>query len=310
MTYMIALSVFLLGMTTVIALYFGLTAEEPRNSWQSTRGVSQYGTAAGSLDRSSLQWGGIAGQLLAWWVNKTEAADQHSPEVRQTHIALTRAGFNQVEQLAVYRAARVASFVLVIAVGVVIAHFYPRWRIPALLGGAVIGALLPGHIVKRLGRKRQLTILHELPAILDLLVVTLEAGQGLLEAIKVVGRETERQGRVLGKEFTTAAAEMSAGVSLEDSMRNLSERTGVDDLKAIGAVFIQSKEIGGRLGPSLRAAAELLSAKRRLMAEEAAQKSSVKMLLPLVLLILPAMMIIILGPAIIQIFQMLIGAAA
>jgi tight adherence protein C len=309
MSYMIALTVFFLGMTTVMALYFGLTTEELRNSWQSARGVSPYG-AAGTLDRSSLQWSGISGKLLAWWINKTEAADQNSPEVRQTHIALTRAGFNQVEQLAVYRAARIASFVLVIAAGLVLAHFHPRWRIPALLGGAVIGYLLPGNIVKRLGRKRQLTILHELPAILDLLVVTLEAGQGLLEAIKVVGRETARQGRVLGKEFTTAAAEMSAGISLEDSMRNLSERTGVDDLKAIGAVFIQSKEIGGRLGPSLRAAAELLSAKRRLMAEEAAQKSSVKMLLPLVLLILPAMMIIILGPAIIQIFQMLIGAAA
>lgn len=114
---------------------------------------------------------------------------------------------------------------------------------------------------------------------------------------------------MLGKELTTAAAEMSAGVTLEDSMRNLSERTGVDDLKAVGAVFVQGKEIGGRLGPSLRAAADLLSAKRRLMAEEAAHKSSVKMLLPLVLLILPAMMIIILGPAIIQIFQLIMGAA-
>ena len=85
-----------------------------------------------------------------------------------------------------------------------------------------------------------------------------------------------------------------------------------DDLELVlcSLETIQSKEIGGRLGPSLRAAAELLSAKRRLMAEEAAQKSSVKMLLPLVLLILPAMMIIILGPAIIQIFQMLMGATA
>jgi Flp pilus assembly protein TadB len=191
MSYMIALTVFFLGMTTVMALYFGLTTEEPRNSWQSARGVSPYG-AAGTLDRSSLQWSGISGKLLAWWINKTEAADQNSPEVRQTHIALTRAGFNQVEQLAVYRAARIASFVLVIAAGLVLAHFHPRWRIPALLGGAVIGYLLPGNIVKRLGRKRQLTILHELPAILDLLVVTLEAGQGLLEAIKVVGRETAR----------------------------------------------------------------------------------------------------------------------
>jgi tight adherence protein C len=309
MSYMVAITVFFLGLTTVMALYYGFTADEPRHSWERERAAARY-SGSGTLARSSLQWNGIPGQLLAWWVSKADAADQNAPRVRQTHIALTRAGFNQVEQLAVYRAARVASFVLVIALGLVIAHFYPRWRVPAVLGGAVIGYLLPGNIVKRLGRKRQLTILHELPAILDLLVVTLEAGQGLLEAIRVVGRETARQGRVLGKEFTTAAAEMSAGVSLEDSMRNLSERTGVDDLKAIGAVFIQSKEIGGRLGPSLRAAGELLSTKRRLMAEEAAQKSSVKMLLPLVLFILPAMMIIILGPAIIQIFQMIMGAAA
>jgi tight adherence protein C len=309
MSYMIAVSVFFLAIATVMALYFGLTAEQPRTSWARERTAASYSDSS-SLARSSLQWGGILGQLLAWWVKKTADADQNAPEVQQTHIALTRAGFNQVEQLAVYRATRVISFVLVILTGLVIAHFYPRWWIPAVLGGAVIGYLLPGRIVKNLGRKRQLTIQHELPAILDLLVVTLEAGQGLLEAIRVVGRETGRQGRVLGKELATAAAEMSAGVSLEDAMANLSQRTGVDDLKAIGAVFIQSKEIGGCLGPSLRAAADLLSAKRRLMAEEAAQKSSVKMLLPLVLLILPAMMLIILGPAIIQIFEMLMGAAS
>ena len=307
MPFAVAIIVFLLGLTTMLALFFGLS-EQPRSSWQSPRGASRYG-ASSNLARSSLQWGGIAGQLLAWWVNKTADAEADAPAVRQTHIALTRAGFNQMEQVALYRAARVVSFVLAVLTGLVIAHFYPRWRIPAVLGGAVIGYLLPGNIVKNLARRRQLIILHELPAILDLLVVTLEAGQGLLEAIKVVGRETARQGRLLGKELATAAAEMSAGVSLEDSMLNLSERTGVEDLKAIGAVLIQSKEIGGRLGPSLRAAAELLSSKRRLKAEEAAQKSSVKMLLPLVLLILPAMMLIILGPAIIQIFQLIMGAA-
>ena len=305
---MIAITVFFLGLATVMGLYFGLTAEQPRSSWARARTADSY-RGSSSLARSSLQWGGITGRLLAWWVKITADGDQNKLKVQQAHTALTRAGFNQVEQLAVYRAARVIAFVLAILTGLVIEQFYPRWWIPALLGGAVIGYLLPAKIVKRLGRKRQLTILHELPAMLDLLVVTLEAGQGLLEAIRIVGRETARQGRVLGKELATAAAEMSAGLSLEDAMSNLSRRTGVDDLKTIGAVFIQSKEIGGRLGPSLRAAGELLIAKRRLMAEEAAQKSSVKMLLPLVLLILPAMMLIILGPAIIQIFQMLMGAA-
>jgi hypothetical protein len=113
--------------------------------------VSTYG-AAGALERSSLQWSGVAGQLLAWWVTRTQAPDENAPEVRQTRVALTRAGFNQVEQLAVYRAARLASVVLVISAGLLLAHFYPRWRIPALLGSAVIGYLVPGNIVKRLGR--------------------------------------------------------------------------------------------------------------------------------------------------------------
>ena len=309
MSLMVAVTVFVLGMLSALAIYHGLTAAQPGGWWTRERAGARY-AGRNALARSSLQWGGLAGELLAWWVSRTPAADEQAPELHKMHIALTRAGFDHIEQVALYRAARVISCLLMVVAGVIIAHFYPRWRIPAVLGGAVVGYLLPANIVKRMARRRQLAIVHELPAILDLLVVTLEAGQGLLEAIRVVGRETARQGRVLGKELATAAAEMSAGVSLEDSMDHLSERTGVDDLKGIGAVLIQSKEIGGRLGPSLRAAADLLNDKRRLLAEETAQKSSVKMLLPLVLLILPAMLIIILGPAIIEIFQLIMGAAA
>jgi tight adherence protein C len=309
MSLIVAVTVFGLGILTALAIYYGLTTNQAEGSWTRERAGARYG-GRNELARSSLQWGGLAGELLAWWVSKTAVDAEAAPELRKMRVALTRAGFDHVEQVALYRASRVISCLLLIVAGVILAHFYPRWRIPAVLGGAVVGYLLPANIVKRMARKRQLTIVHELPAILDLLVVTLEAGQGLLEAIRVVGRETARQGRVLGKELATAAGEMGAGVSLEDSMANLSERTGVDDLKGIGAVLIQSKEIGGRLGPSLRAAADLLNDKRRLLAEEAAQKSSVRMLLPLVLLILPAMLIIILGPAIIQIFQLIMGAAA
>ena len=308
MSLTVAISVFLLGLTSMLALYYGLTAQ-PRNSWANGRGETRHAPRS-SLARSSLQLGGSTGKLLAWWIKMAERADPNAAATQQIRLALTRAGFDRVDQLALYRAARVISFVLIVLSGLVIAHFHPRWRVPAVLGGAVIGYLLPGHVVKRLAEGRQRIILHELPAVLDLLVVTLEAGQGLLEAIKVVGRETARQGHLLGREFATAAAEMGAGVSLEDSMRNLWERTGVEDLKSIAAVLIQSKEIGGRLSPTLRAAGELLTAKRRLKAEETAQKSSVKMLLPLVLFILPAMMLIILGPAIIQIFQLIMGAVS
>ncbi len=302
----IAVAVFLLGLTTIVALYLGLN-EHPRGIWFQKRGAQRY-TAANALAPSSLHFEGFAGVLLEWWVKLTGGGDKNTPEVQRIRLALNRAGVRQVEQLALYRAARVACFVLLLSAGFVLSRSYPRYAVTTILGGAIVGYVLPGYLVGRMAQRRQRMILHELPAILDLLVVTLEAGQGLLEAIKIVGRETSRQGRVLGGELATAAAEMGAGLSLELSMRNLAERTGVEELKSVAAVLIQNKEIGGSLGPSLRAASELLSAKRRLKAEEAAQKTSVKMLLPLVLLILPAMMLIILGPAIIQIVELMRGS--
>jgi len=140
-----------------------------------------------------------------------------------------------------YRAIRVAAVVLVLLAGMLIASAYPRWRLPAVLGGAVVGYLMPGYVLKRLGQRRQRTIMRELPWTLDLLVVSLEAGLGLIEAIRVVGRETSRLGQQLGKELSTAAAEMGAGVSVDNSLHGLAERTGLDDVKATAAVLIQSR---------------------------------------------------------------------
>jgi tight adherence protein C len=139
---------------------------------------------------------------------------------------------------------------------------------------------------------------------LALLVVSLEAGVGMSEAIKMVGRELERQGRVMGQELSATATHVSAGRSMEDALKDLGERTGVDEVKSLVALAIQSEKVGARIAPALRASAELLSSQRRLAAEEAAHKASVKMLFPLVFLILPAMLLIVLGPAMIQMFRM------
>jgi len=150
-----------------------------------------------------------------------------------------------------------------------------------------------------------LVITRELPAVLDLLVVSLEAGLSIGDSIRTVGLQVERQGHVLGYELSIVASEMVAGLRLEDCLRNLGERTGVEDLKSVSSLLIQSEKIGGSLGPALRASAEQLVTNRRLRAEEAAQKSAVKMLIPLVLFTLPAMIIVILGPAILQIIRVL-----
>jgi tight adherence protein C len=101
---------------------------------------------------------------------------------------------------------------------------------------------------------------------------------------------------------------MAAGRSLEDSLKDLGERIGIDEVKALAALAIQSNKVGASMAPALRANADLLNPQRRLAAEEAAHKTAVKMLIPLVFLILPAMMVIILGPAAIQIIKMFSAA--
>jgi tight adherence protein C len=305
----VATVIFLLTFAGVAALYFALIATRQTTPVRlRDPGAGGPQPAPARLSRVSAGWSVPGGSTLVIWVRRLEAIERTKYVVRKARSALILAGFDESEQLALYLVARILTPVLMVATAMAFAEDYPRWRGVAILGGAVVGYLLPDYVLGKLTQRRKRKILHELPVMIDLLVVTLEAGIGLMEAVRIVGRETSRQGMVLGKELSIAGAEMSAGVLLDDSLRNLAERTGVDDVKAVGAVLIQSKEIGGRIAPALRAAAELLTTKRRLRAEEAAQRSSIKMLVPLVLLVLPAMMIIILGPAVMQIFELLMGA--
>ena len=128
-----------------------------------------------------------------------------------------------------------------------------------------------------------------------------EAGLGIFEAIKIVGNETERQNQAIGKELALVSGEITAGVTLGMALRNMAERTAVEDIKPLAATLIQSEQLGAQMAPALRASSDALRARRRLRAEEAAQKTTVKILFPLVLFVLPAMIMVIVGPAIIQI---------
>jgi tight adherence protein C len=167
--------------------------------------------------------------------------------------------------------------------------------------GVLVGALIPTFYIRRKAKTRQLAIATQLSDVLDLLVVCVEAGLGLFEAIKIVGVETERQKQEIGRELGLVATEISAGASLGQALRNLADRTAVEDIKPLAATLIQSEQLGAQIAPALHASSDALRTRRRLRAEEAAQKTTIKILFPLVLFILPAMLAVILGPAIIQI---------
>ena len=167
-------------------------------------------------------------------------------------------------------------------------------------GGAAVGAFLPGYYLNKRAKNRQIDIGRQLSDVLDLLVVCVEAGLGLLEAIKIVGDETKAQELVIGYELSQVAAEVNSGASLGQALRSLADRSGVADIKPLAATLIQSEQLGAAIGPALRAISDSIRSRRRLYAEEAAQKTTIKILFPLVLMILPAMLLIIIGPAIVQ----------
>jgi tight adherence protein C len=175
----------------------------------------------------------------------------------------------------------------------------------ALMGmvGVIIGAMIPTYYVKRRARIRQTEIASQLSDVLDLLVVCVEAGLGLFEAIKIVGTEALRQNQEIGRELSLVSSEISAGSSLGQALRNLAERTAVEDIKPLAATLIQSEQLGAQVAPALHASSDALRVRRRLRAEEAAQKTTIKILFPLVLFVLPAMLAVIVGPAVIQIIH-------
>jgi tight adherence protein C len=156
--------------------------------------------------------------------------------------------------------------------------------------------------------RRKLKIQNGLPDAMDLAVVCVEAGLGLDQALLRVGTEIHMSAPELAEELNLRNIEINMGRSRADALRNLADRTGVDDLKALVAILIQTDRFGTSVGTALRTFSDSLRVKRRQRAEEMAAKLSVKMLFPMMLFIFPAIFFVILGPAVIAITRTLLPA--
>lgn len=163
-----------------------------------------------------------------------------------------------------------------------------------------VGHSLCNFLLRRRARNRAHTIEVNLPDTLDLMVVCLEAGLGLNATIARVGEERSAMDDPLGAEFGTVSRELREGRSREDALRGLSDRNGVDDLKSLTALIVQSDRLGASMAKTLRAHAEVLRTKRRQRAEEQARKLPIKMLFPLGFFLLPSLLVIVIGPAMIK----------
>lgn len=144
-----------------------------------------------------------------------------------------------------------------------------------------------------------------LPDTLDLIVVCVEAGMGVDAALNRVGREQSDQGLVLGEELMLGMQEVQAGAVRKEALTRLADRCGVEEFRALITFLTQTEELGGSIARSLRIYADTMRDKRSQGAEEAARKTVIKLIFPLVFFILPAIFILILGPPGLQIMKTL-----
>ena len=171
--------------------------------------------------------------------------------------------------------------------------------------GAVVGYMLPFLTVFRKSRARVLEMRETLPDTLDLIVVCVEAGMGVDAALTRVGREQNSQNLALGEELMLTTQEMQAGAVRKEALIRLAERVGIEEFRGLVTFLTQTEEMGGSIARSLRVYAETMRDKRSQAAEEAARKTVIKLIFPLVFFILPAIFIILLGPPGLGIIEML-----
>jgi tight adherence protein C len=221
-------------------------------------------------------------------------------------IALGQAGYSREDSVRVFAGARMfsaAAFaVLAMAAGLIGRRPFPTAIFMA--GAAALGGyLLPRIVLNQKINRRQEQIARSLPDAIDLLVISVEAGLGLNAALLRVGQDMAVRCRPISEEFGRVNQELRTGSSREKALRSLSDRNRVEDLRIFVGALILTDRLGTSIADTLRVQADSLRTRLRQKAEEQAAKAGIKLLFPLVFFILPALIIILMGPAVISVIR-------
>jgi tight adherence protein C len=303
-----SMTVFFLAAAISLALYIAIYgSNRPFDERITEMGVKMR-VAYGNPLNLDMESGTFARSLFRWIAKRLPEPGINTPKGEKMAQTLVRAGFSGSNALRVFHFTRIACTVglaIITLTVTIVMGFHGIQPLIFMLVGAAIGAFAPSYYLTRAAGKRQQEIASQLSDVLDLLVVCVESGLGLSEAIKIVGSETERQKQKIGVELSMVSSELAAGNTLGQALKGFADRTAVEDVRPLAATLVQSEKLGAQIGPALRSISDTFRTTRRLRAEEAAAKTTVKILFPLVLFILPAMMSVIIGPAMIQIMQTL-----
>ena len=245
---------------------------------------------------------------LAEPINKLVPAS--AADAKKLQRELMTAGYRSPSAPAVYRVTQFGTMLLLpmlmLLFWSLMGYSMTEALLPVLFAFGA-GFLLPRFILNRMIASRKLRITWGLADALDLMVITMEAGLGLNAAMLRVCEELRPVHPDISKEFELANLEIRVGRERSEALRNLAERTGVEDLNSLVGMLIQADRFGTSIARAVRVYSDSLRTKRRQRAEQAAQKAAFKLLLPLGALLFPTMFIIILGPALLNISDMLGG---
>jgi tight adherence protein C len=246
---------------------------------------------------------GTFDNLLGFVKRVGEKAPRSAKELGSLRLRLVQAGYRRDEAMTIFFGIRI-----VFALGLFVlfsTSIVMKPNLTLALGGLALGYILPGMVLARLAKRRIHRIRLSLADALDLMVVSVEAGLGLDQALQRVGQELAFAYPDLSDELRLVNLELRAGKARPEALRNLADRSGVDDLNSLVTMLIQTDKFGTSVAQSLRVYSETLRTKRRQRAEEAAAKTGVKMVFPLVFCIFPAIWVVTIGPAAIKFITVL-----
>jgi tight adherence protein C len=265
------------------------------------------GEVTGTSVKQSVERSNYSQTIVSGLKRLGNLAPKRPSEMGKLQQRLINAGYRSNEALIIFSGIRV---MLALAVFMVLTSpLIGRPNFGLALVACAIGYTFPTIALGRMAKRRQHKIQLALPDALDLLVVSVEAGLGLDQAILRVGDELAFAHPELCEELRLVNLELRAGKARPEALHNLAERTGVDDVSSLVAMLVQTDKFGTSVAQSLRVHSESVRTKRRQRAEEAAAKTGAKMVFPLVICIFPAIWVVTIGPAAIKFVQVLVPLA-
>jgi len=297
----------LLPALLVFVLIVGILATLGSQFWARPKAAIDRVTAAGI--EAPIQ---VAHPSLAWreLVKKVGSIMPSAPRDSSVMLKrLMRAGFRGPNALKMLYGAKVLMTVILPAAAASVAAKWqtdPSNKIILIAAAVAVGFFGPNEYVRHAAKRHQKKIRRGLPNALDLMVVCVESGLGLDQAIVQVAKELQFAHPEISQEFSLMNLEMKAGKRRADALRNLADRTGVEEVKKLVAVMVQADRFGTSIAQSLRGHSEFMRVQTRQQAEEKAAKLGVKLVFPIFFCILPSLFVVTVGPVLVRIVRELI----